>query len=45
MTQGASYKDEVIARITLIVEKLIREDSLFQGLDKNETIEILAPLL
>lgn len=35
----------MIARIAPIIEKLIREDSLFQGLDKNETIEILAPLL
>ncbi|NER36789.1 MAG: hypothetical protein F6J93_22875 [Oscillatoria sp. SIO1A7] len=45
MPKVASYQEEITARISPIIEKLIREDSLFQELDEEKTIVIIAPLL
>ena len=45
MPKIASYQEEITARISPIVEKLIREESLFEELDKDKTIVIIAPLL
>ncbi len=45
MNEVFEEKNEVIARVSPIVEKLIQGDSVFKELDKEEIIKLLSILL
>ena len=45
MLKVACHQEEINTRISPIVEKLIREQRVFEELDPDKTVSIIAPLL